>query len=278
MRSGQRKARNKEPFYKKVQKKIFPHSYLENELIHLDRLNEASRGLWKEYQNYLAGEREKVLDKIIDALIRTSTADFSINPAGRIISSGFSITPLSCRGSYLCPPGGRFNFGQSVSYQRYFPALYVSNSYNVAFFEKFKQEEANYPEEELTGPDLALRRPDSFSYQRVRLFLDRIIDLRRPEPTTEFYEIIKHIKIPNIYQMQAKKLNVPMGIIKDSEGFKKAIFEPNYEQWDYWIDCPSTSQWFGHYVRLAGIQGVIYPSIRLMYRLAGIQGVIYPNY
>ena len=56
---GRGKAKNKEPFYKKVQRKFFPHSYLEDNLVALDKLNESSRALWKEYQNYLAGEREK---------------------------------------------------------------------------------------------------------------------------------------------------------------------------------------------------------------------------
>lgn len=53
-----------------------------------------------------------------------------------------------------------------------------------------------------------------------------------------------------------------MNIINTPELLYRSVLDPDYTQWDTWIDQPSPSQWFGHYVRLAGIQGVIYPSLR----------------
>ena len=273
MKSGQRKGRVREPFYKKFQRKINPHLYLETELVLLDNLNEESRALWREYENYLAGEREKVLDQIVDVLQETSTY-FSTESAGRIVGLKFSSAPLSCRGSYLEPPGGRFNFGQSISYQNYFPALYVASNFNTAFAEKFKQEKNEEGSSNFKETDFALRRPESFSFHRISLLLNNVIDLRKSEPIESFYDAIKHIKIPNIYEKRAKKLKAPLGIIKSSEQLRSSIFNPNYEQWDYWIDSPSPSQWFGHYVRLSGIQGVIYPSIRIE---GGFNIAIFPD-
>ena len=31
---------------------------------------------------------------------------------------------------------------------------------------------------------------------------------------------------------------------------------------DNWLDIPSNSQWFGYYVKEAGIEAIIYPSLR----------------
>ncbi len=262
MRRGQKNYRNKKSILEKIFKKTAPHSFLENKLIHLDKLNQDSRDLWKDFQDILAKEREKVLDKIKEALYETSSVDFSLENAGRIVGSQFSTTPLSCKGSYLRPLGGRFNFGQSVSYQNYFPALYVSDSYETAYSERFPKQEKRDINENFTELSLALQNTDSFSYYRINLFLERVIDIRKKKPLTAFYNSIKHIKMPKDFQKRAKKLKVKMSIIKDVQLLKDRILEPNYEQWDFWIDCYSTSQWFGHYARLSGIQGVIYPSVR----------------
>lgn len=41
-----------------------------------------------------------------------------------------------------------------------------------------------------------------------------------------------------------------------------SLFDPSFTQWGTLIDQPSASQWFGYYVREAGIHGIIYPSVR----------------
>ena len=49
---------------------------------------------------------------------------------------------------------------------------------------------------------------------------------------------------------------------KTVEKLLKNIFESNYKQWGIWFDQPSNSQWIGHYAKLAGLQGIAYPSCR----------------
>ena len=164
--------------------------------------------------------------------------------------------------------------GKSISYQKYFPALYVSSDFKTAFSEKFQQGENESDLHNFTELDFALRKPDSFSFYKIRLCLSKIIDLREMGPINNFYNAINHIEMPSVYEKRANTLKVFLGIIKSSEQLKKSIFDPNYEQWDYWIDCPSSSQWFGHYTRLAGIQGVIYPSIRVE---GGFNIAIFPD-
>ncbi len=50
----------------------------------------------------------------------------------------------------------------------------------------------------------------------------------------------------------------------ESEIFIKitlSLFEIYYEQWVTFLDVLSNSQWFGCYVKSAGMEAIIYPSI-----------------
>lgn len=40
------------------------------------------------------------------------------------------------------------------------------------------------------------------------------------------------------------------------------LLDPNYAQSPTIVDQPAASQWFGFYVKEAGIQGIVYPSVR----------------
>ncbi len=261
-KSGQKKAQRNEPFYKNFRKKVAPNQYLENKLIQFEKLDDSSRQLWADFLKYTSDEREKVLEDIQYCLMEHSVEDYQQDSFSRIIGSKFSLEPFSSKGSYLTPPGGRFNFGQSISYQTYFSALYIANNFDVAYQEKYGCSENFESSDGLTSLDLSLSKPDSFTHQRVKFNLERVIDLRDDDALSAFFDVIKHIKMPKLYADQAKRLGVSMAIISDCEHLRLSLFDPHYEQWDYWIDQPSPSQWFGHYVRLAGIQGVIYPSVR----------------
>lgn len=256
-RSGQRKAIRNASFIEKIHKKIAPHNFLENKLIVLEKMDTDARLLWADFQKYLADEREKVLNEIADALMSNIQIDYEDKNYSRIVGSKFSKMPLSSKGSYLAPPGGRFNTGQSISYHSYFPALYIANDFETAYLEKFL-----CPSNDPKGLDLALRRPESFTHQRVKFKLEKIIDLNNNDAINAFYEVVKDIKMPNIYREQAKRLKIEMMLVPSASRLRDSIFDPIFQQWDYWIDQPSPSQWFGHYVRYAGIQGIKYPSLR----------------
>lgn len=261
-KSGQKKARRNEPFYKKIHRKIAPQHYLEDQLVQFEKLDDDARQLWADFLKHTSDEREKVLEEIKDSLIENSLSGYREETFSRIIGAKYSSEPFSSKGSYLIPPGGRFNFGQSISYQTYFSALYVASDFDVAFQEKYRCKQDFETTDGLTGYDLSLSKPDSFTHQRVRFSLDKVIDLRNNDALCAFFDVVKHIKIPSLYAEQAKRLGIPMGVVPSCEYLRGSLFDPHYEQWDYWIDQPSPSQWFAHYVRLAGIQGIIYPSVR----------------
>jgi RES domain-containing protein len=259
-----RKGQKKRPFWEKLKKKVTPHRFIENEIVRLERLDDESRDLWADFQGHLASERDKVLDQIKDSLLESSSFDYSGNNFSRITGSQFSQNPLSAKGSYLAPPGGRFNFGRSISYQMYFPALYLASDYKTAFAEKFHQSDDYVGRNGLNIFDLGLRETGSFLHVRTNFHLERILDLRDENVFRLFYNSISHIKIPDIIKNRVKKLRTNLSLVDSAKDLRRSIFDPNYEQWDTWIDQPSPSQWFGHYVRLAGIQGILYPSVRNM--------------
>jgi len=259
-RSGQKNAQR--PFWERLKKKVLPHQYLEDKLIQLEKLDEEARLLWADFNNYLADERDKVLEDIKESLHGNAIVDYVDDNLSRISSSKFSRNPLSSKGSFLVPPGGRFNIGQSISYNSYFSALYLANDFDTAFAEKYHGSSDIVSDEGLTIEDLGLRKPDSFTHIRSKIELSKVIDLRNNSAIEGFYKTISNIEMPNLYKDQAQRLNISMVVSPDPSQLRESIFATNYEQWDYWIDQPSPSQWFGHYVRLAGIQGIIYPSVR----------------
>lgn len=258
---GSRRGANR-PFWERWQRKIIPGQYLESQLVKLEKLNEDTRNLWARLQDYLASERERILDEILDSLRATAISDYTCENLSRIVGSKYARNPLSSKGSYLMPPGGRFNFGQSSSYHSYFPALYLANNFETAFLEKFGEKENYKCENSLTVLDLALRKTESFLHVRADVNLERVIDLREMDSFDAFYDSVKHLEMPREIQLEAKRLKASMQMLSSSESVRGAVLAKDYEQWDFWIDQPSPSQWLGHYVRLAGIQGIIYPTVK----------------
>jgi hypothetical protein len=262
---GQRRSSMNDPLKKLKDgafRKLLPEKFLHSKLVEFEKLGEESRLLWKDFQGYLASEREKILPDILASLDSSSILDFEFSNYGRIVNSKFSTQPLNSIGSILTPPGGRFNIGQSISYSAYFPSLYIADTFDTAYAEKFNIARGSTTQDGLTGEDLSLAKPESFSYVRVKGLIKKVVDVRQTQPTEAFFNSISSITMPNSYKERAKKLNIAMDVVNSSDWLRNAIYDPNYQQWDYWIDQPSPSQWFGHYVRMAGIHGIIYNSIR----------------
>ena len=262
---GQRRSLQSNPL-KKLQegifKKILPEHYVHSKLIEFEKLDDDARLLWRDFQSYLASEREKILPQITEALDAVSDLDFCFDNFSRIIGSQYSTQPLNAKGSYLLPPGGRFNIGQSISYSAYFPALYIANNYKTAFAEKFSLKESGESQNGLDALDFALTKPGSFTHMRVKGVIKKVIDLRENKVIESFYDSVSSISMPRIYTQRAKTLGISMAVVNSSDWLRDAIYDSKYQQWDYWLDQPSPSQWFAHYVRLSGIQGIIYKSVK----------------
>ena len=120
------------------------------------------------------------------------------------------------------------------------------------------------PDNNLLSPEeYSLRPTGSFSCYRVKISLEKVLDLRNPNALKRFLEIISQIN-PSLHILfLAKKLKLtPPKTVKTVERLYKAILAPNYKQWAAELDQPSQSQWLALYVREAGINGIIYPSVR----------------
>lgn len=256
----------------KIKKKVFPKNFVEDKLIQLEKLNQTQRDFWRVFQAFLFQEREKRINEIYSALSSNCIKDVDIE-GGRIVEAKYRNDPLNSEGSILWPPGGRFNLHRSGSYQHYFRALYLADSFKTAYVEKFYKSQ-----EELEGKfnpeNYLLLEPASFSFYKLKLFSPLAIDLGDNKALKAFFEVIKDIPLPKNYEIQASKLGIDASLIKNFDVLKKSIFDSDYGQWDTWLDLPSNSQWLGLYARGAGIPLIIYPSQRFE---KGINFAVFPE-
>ena len=240
-------------------RKLLPSQYVENEIRRITKFTDDQRQFWKDFQKYLLDERDKKIDEIIGAIDSTKSENLSCD-FGRIVSSKFAADPLSGVGSVLLPPGGRFNIAKSSSFSSYFIGLYLAEDYETAFTEKYHRTTEDQSENDLKN--FALQPNESFSFNRVRVKLENYIDLTNDNTLIAFTDAIKDITIPDYYKNLGKKLKIELTMATDSEVVKSFFFNEHYPVWAAWLDQPAPSQLFGHYCKLAGVQGILYPSVR----------------
>jgi len=253
---------------------IEPEVAIHNQLVELEKLSEDQIELWGEFQRYLASEREKRLPELLDSLTDNRQSGIVIENGSRIVETLYATNPLCSYGSIARPPGGRFNFGPISSFYKTFHALYLASDLQTAFSEKFPPPE-NIESPELQPEQFALAQTTSFVHSRVKMNLANILDLRDPNALNNFAEIVCKIEPPKKFIEWGEQLGFPdLGTIKNIEALTQNILAKNYEQWCFLLDQPSNSQWLGHYARKAGLEGVVYPSVR---NTAGFNVAIFPD-
>jgi len=242
-----------------------PEVVVESHLIRLKELDDELFSFWEDYWTFLAREREKRADDIINALFAARSEDLELKSFSRIVGAKYGHDPLCTVGSVVVPPGGRFNIGQMSTTMTSFHALYLAEDYQTAFAEKYlyRQDERLPNSGEYNVTHLQFDEPESNVHCKVNIQLESYLDLRIEGTLQEFVEAISDIEPTQ--DLQARALKLRMGKLhtyKNEKALIKNIFEDNYKQWGIWIDQPSNSQWLAHYAKLAGIQGVLYPSCR----------------
>jgi hypothetical protein len=262
---SKKKSPFKEPWrYMTRGRKKTPQQTLESYLVRLDKLDVACFSFWEDYWNFLARERERLLDDITDALFQSRVENQRFTEYSRIVSAEYSQNPLCTKGSVVCPPGGRFNFGSISSTLQNFHSLYIASDFDTAFAEKYLiRNDDSIADGNLAPEDLKFQKPGSHLHCRVNVELDSVLDLRDEQSLAEFVKVISEINPPEDLVVRAQVLNLgALRTVQDVPSLLKSIFENNFTQWGIWIDQPSNSQWLGHYSRLAGLNGIIYPSQR----------------
>ena len=255
-----RKRKSNEPWRFMLGRKKEPEQAVESYLVKLEKLDSDRLSFWEDYCGFLAKEREKHLHELTDSLFQARIENQTYLKYSRIVSARYSKNPLSTEGSIICPPGRRFNFSKISSAIKSFHCLYVANNHTTAFSEKYLGNE-EIAQGSLKPEELKFQKPGSYLHCRVNISLDNVLDLRDESSLDEFVKIISQISLPEDLTERAKKLGIgALKTVQDTSTLLRSILEENYSQWGTWISHPSNSQWIGHYARLAGINGIVYPS------------------
>lgn len=232
-------------------------------LVDLSKKTEQQLEYWRVFQEYLVSQRELRKDKILDALKSSSASGYENNGLVRIVDSRYQLRPLSSYGSIVVPPGGRFNFGDISSYHQKFQALYIASDFPTAVAERFLRNQTEQDRVDQVSLDLRLDPNASFSSYRIQASNLNVLDLREDATLTSFVDIISEIQLAPWLSDLARKFKQPEPqTVKTVEQLKILLFDQIFTQWGSLLDQPSASQWFGYYTREAGIQAIIYPSVR----------------
>ena len=251
-----------------------PEIAIHNQLVELEKLTSDQIELWGEFQRYLASEREKRLPELLDALTENRQSEIVIENGSRIVETMYATNPLCSVGSVIRPPGGRFNFGPISSFYKTFHALYLASDYQTAFSEKFPPPD-NMDSSELQPEQYALAQATSFVHSRVKISLSNVLDLRNANALKGFSEIVCRRETPKKFKEWGEQVGFPdLGTIQNENALFENILAKNYEQWCFLLDQPSNSQWLGHYAKKAGMEGIIYPSVR---NTEGFNVAIFPE-
>jgi RES domain-containing protein len=232
-------------------------------LVDLGKKTEEELEYWRAFQNHLVAERETRKDRIHESLRMQAISGYANDHLVRIVDTRYQTRPLSSYGSIIVPPGGRFNFGEISAFHTMFQALYVASDFPTAAAERFLRTQTAADRVDQESLILRLDPEASFTSYRIRVADLTVIDIRDDANLTPFTEVISEITVPAWITSLAKNRRQPLPkTLKTVDELKALLFDPMYTQWGSLIDQPAASQWFGHYVREAGIQGIIYPSVR----------------
>ena len=262
-------------YMQKKNQKTSHENAIESYLVKLKELDDKLFSFWEDFWAFLSREREQRIDDIKDTLYRSRIENVEFKECSRIVSPTYSTHPLCTKGSVVCP-GGRFNFGNISTSLESFHCLYIANDFQTAFAERYlMSKDETIGKGHLEPHDLVFQKPDSHIHCRVDVELESVLDISEDQSLEEFVKIISEITPSQELYSRAEKLNLgTLRTVKDVTELKRSIFEENFKQWGIWINQPSNSQWLGHYVRQAGINGIKYPSCK--YR-EGFNIAIYPD-
>ena len=243
-------------------------------LAELDRFTRASQAKWLTAARRITklqqslyfgleqsrGERTKSL---LGALRFAAQREFEFEHWSRILEHRYALDPLSLVGSLK--KGGRFNIGEDLDPSMFtpFPALYVGEDYDVAFHECFGNDPGAI-QNGLSATDFALRTPGSFTHVRLRGRLERVLDLDDHEALSAFAKIIGEMETPREVNRLVRELGLKRGprLIRDAKMLRSQLLAKDWRINPMQFDLPANAQIFGRIAVAAGIQGLLYPSVR----------------
>lgn len=211
---------------------------------------------WKFYYE-LAQQREKILDKIKEALLKNVTEKYKFSKWQRAVKWAYSHHPMCTIGSRTFV-GNRFNYGEEINSQiTGFPCLYLAINKDTALQETLGQSAFS---QGLSAKEIALSNSQSESIVSISGLLDQIIDLRNEKSLKNFVKLISKFKLSKEVTNLARELGDQAGVITTPKLLHETLLEPNWTDRPVNYQIPSNSQIFGQLVSSAGIHGILYPS------------------
>ncbi len=220
---------------------------------------DVSRYCWDHF-SYLAYKRYLIQDELIQSLIKNCTT-YEPSTLCRVVDYRFSNHPLSAKGSILADPGGRFNIGDidQIKFPK-FSALYLAEDVETALREKC----GLAPESDnggLTGEELNLM--GNTAIIQVKCKLNSVLNLTNPSSLHNFYNLVKTINVPFGFTKRANKLKIPP--LRAVHSSKELIDTFLTEEWRVMpmnFDIPANPQILGQLAHAAGIEAIVYPSVK----------------
>ncbi len=248
-------------------------------LAKLDQFSRASLGQWKRAGRnlerlsqalYFEIERHRAenAEGLVDAIRSRLKGPFQFEDWARIVDYRYTLEPLSVAGS-VQHDGGRFNIGGALNpaVSPAFPALYLAEDLDTAFLERFGIERTAQLGG-LSGEEIALRKPGSFTHVAVRGKIELLFDVGDVDALRPFASIIAGFKMPALVRTLSRQLRMtsPPSLVRSAGMLQAQLLHPNWRLQPAQYDLPSNSQIFGRICAAAGAHGIRFPSARLSSR------------
>lgn len=226
-----------------------------------DKRNAEEEHFFQQWYGFLQSEREKRLEEITDVL--SQAADDSVNETlARIVDAKYGAHPLCTVGS-VQGGGGRFNIGGGMGHYKPFHCLYLASDDDTAYSEYFHYQRG-YSIATLNSEELALKgKKKNYSNFEVEVSLENCIDIRNKEALRRFCEIISEIRPPKQMTDFAREIGLfRLKTVQTAGELHRTFMDREFLKFFTILDMPANPQWFGYYCYQAGIQCIIYPSVR----------------
>ncbi|HJX65451.1 MAG TPA: RES family NAD+ phosphorylase [Polyangia bacterium] len=221
--------------------------------------DEVLRYYWDHY-SALQHQRSIVAEEIAGALVQAASRPFPFARWMRVVDYQFTNHPLSAVGSVKSMTGGRFNIGDlDPTKFAPFPALYLASDQETALVEKFGQPNETDGQ---TRNEMALRSERSYTCVVANGALESVIDLSKMERLRALVDVIGQFKLPPAVRDMERRLGIRNRIVSSLADLKEALLAIHWRAAPTQADVPSSSQIFGQLVARAGIEGIVFPSVR----------------
>jgi len=218
------------------------------------------RFAYDEYHD-LEYQRLTISEGLKKTLIEQSINEYHFTDWVRCVPYQYSDDPLSSRGS-VCSIGGRFNIGEDIQDGQFtaFNALYIAEDQITALLEKFGVTKSADLEKTM---EACFSKKVNTTTIHVKGVLHNVLDLDSKSALNGFVKLISGIKKSSEIHNRAKALGLESGgMINTVKGLRESLYDPEWRFNPQIYDLPANPQIFGQYAYRAGIEAILYTSVK----------------